>query len=153
MERVKRSPEEIAERRAKRAERREKQRQANDGRALKMRKARLEDDLVAENPPKLKNSVHIGCSGWFYWHWKGAFYPENLPTNQWFPKYQKTFKTVELNAPFYAWPTIAAVKTWLKQAESKNFVYTVKNTHEKDVTYVYCPYDLEPYGFRTSNNS
>ncbi|MBA2432190.1 MAG: hypothetical protein H0V56_08755 [Chthoniobacterales bacterium] len=21
--------------------------------------------------------VHVGCSGWFYWHWRGLFYPDN----------------------------------------------------------------------------
>ena len=39
--------------------------------------------------------------------------------------YQSNFETVELNAPFYSWPTIAAVKTWLRQAR-QNFIYTVK---------------------------
>ena len=48
---------------------------------------------------------NVGCSGWFYWHWRGGFYPAALPTNQWFEHYAKHFKTVELNAPFYSWPT------------------------------------------------
>ncbi|WP_429131892.1 DUF72 domain-containing protein [Ensifer sp. 4252] len=71
------------------------------------------------------NGIHIGCSGWYYWHWKGQFYPTDVPSNQWFSIYAQQFDTVELNAPFYSWPTIAAVKTWLRQAEP-GFVYTVK---------------------------
>lgn len=117
---------EITEGRAKRTERREKQRLANDGRAIKMRKARLAEEGHRKVAPKLKNNIHIGCSGWFYWHWRGGFYPEESSTSEWFSIYQKHFKTVELNAPFYSWPTVAAVKTWIKQAKSKDFVYTVK---------------------------
>jgi hypothetical protein len=41
----------------------------------------------------------IGCSGWFYWHWSGAFYPAELPTRGWFKDYAGRSKTVELN-PF-----------------------------------------------------
>lgn len=80
-------------------------------------------------------AVNVGCSGWFYWHWRDAFYPPGLPTSQWFPHYAKRFRTVELNAPFYAWPTVATVQSWLRQAGRRRFVYTVKVseliTHEK----------------------
>ena len=45
------------------------------------------------------------------------------------------FSTVELNAPFYAWPTVNAVRVWLKQATGGPFLYTVKAsemiTHSK----------------------
>jgi uncharacterized protein YecE (DUF72 family) len=68
----------------------------------------------------------VGCSGWFYWHWRGSFYPEDLPTNKWFAYYADRFKTVELNAPFYSWPAMANVQAWQKQAGKKTFVYTVK---------------------------
>jgi len=69
---------------------------------------------------------HIGCSGWFYWRWRGDFYPDGLPTSAWFPHYASYFETVEINASFYSWPTEATVKTWIKQAGDKNFIYTVK---------------------------
>ena len=42
------------------------------------------------------------------------------------PHYAKRFHTVELNAPFYAWPTVGTVKTWKKQSGRRRFVYTVK---------------------------
>ncbi len=74
---------------------------------------------------QLAGRVHVGCSGWYYWHWKGNFYPTNTPSSQWFSIYQGHFKTVELNAPFYSWPTVAAVKTWIRQADP-TFVYTIK---------------------------
>ncbi len=73
-----------------------------------------------------KRQCHVGCSGWFYWHWRGAFYPSQAPVSQWFKYYASRFKTVELNAPFYSWPTVATVKSWIKQIGRKKFVYTVK---------------------------
>jgi uncharacterized protein YecE (DUF72 family) len=69
--------------------------------------------------------VHVGCSGWFYWGWRGKFYPRELPTHRWFNHYTKHFKTVELNAPFYSWPKKATVRAWIRDAP-RAFIYTVK---------------------------
>lgn len=122
-------------RRQKREERRAKQRIANIYRAEKMHKLRIQsekDNAPRTNPvvPSDKKSstlkIHIGCSGWFYWRWRGDFYPEKLPTSEWFSHYASHFKTVEINASFYSWPTEATVKTWIKQAGRKKFIYTVK---------------------------
>lgn len=44
----------------------------------------------------------------------------------WFGHYAKPFNTVELNAPFYAWPTVRNVTTWKTQTGSRRFLYTVK---------------------------
>ena len=83
-------------------------------------------------PAELKS--FIGCSGWFYWHWKGLFYPAELATHHWFQHYRATFDTVELNAPFYGWPKPGTIKTWRRQARD-GFVYSIKVnqliTHEK----------------------
>jgi uncharacterized protein YecE (DUF72 family) len=119
------------ERRAKRKARREKQRGENVGRAAKMHAVRVAWEIAIKpldsapvTPPDLE--IHVGCSGWFYWHWRGDFYPETLPTNKWFQHYAGRFKTVELNAPFYSWPTVGAVRGWLRQAGRRKFIYTVK---------------------------
>jgi uncharacterized protein YecE (DUF72 family) len=78
--------------------------------------------------------IHVGCSGWFYWHWRGIFYPEGESTRNWFQHYTGVFDTVELNAPFYKWPRPATVKGWKRGAPS-GFRYTVKVngeiTHER----------------------
>jgi len=115
------------ERRARRQLRRQKQREANVGRAAKMHKARITTNLdqptdSSSGGPKF----NIGCSGWFYWHWRGDFYPSDMPTKDWFNHYAGHFKTVELNAPFYAWPTVATVQSWRRQAGGRQFIYTVK---------------------------
>jgi len=114
---------------AKRQARRERQREQNIARAAQMHEARL-----AHVPPPVNqeaaaklSSYYVGCSGWFYWHWRNDFYPTGLPTSRWFEHYARTFRTVDLNAPFYSWPTLATVKTWIQQAKhAENFVYTVK---------------------------
>ncbi len=93
---------------------------------LKMHAARLEADVASTGGDDELPAINVGCSGWFYWHWRGAFYPETLPTSGWFPHYAKTLKTVELNAPFYSWPTVNAVKAWARQAGRGKFIYTVK---------------------------
>ena len=79
--------------------------------------------------PLTRCKVHIGCSGWFYWHWKGLFYPADEPTHRWFKHYLARFKTVELNAPFYRWPQTSTVKTWARQA-SPRFKYCIKVNRE-----------------------
>src|SRR5450432_3962287 len=77
---------------------------------------------------------HIATSGWFYREWKGAFYPDELPSHKWFSHYAQQFNTVELNAPFYRWPKPATVKTWIRQSP-EHFRYSVKVnrviTHDK----------------------
>lgn len=113
-------------RRIARAAKREKQRLASYGRAAKMHGARVEKESPIDKVTT-SHGHHVGCSGWFYWHWRDTFYPETIARSDWFGHYADNFDTVELNAPFYSWPTLATVKTWIKQAEhSEDFVYTVK---------------------------
>ena len=84
------------ERRARRELRREKQRKDNIGRAAKMHAARIAMEAENSQSPasELKESVFVGCSGWFYWKWRGLFYPENLPTGDWFTHYAERLDTV-----------------------------------------------------------
>jgi uncharacterized protein YecE (DUF72 family) len=79
--------------------------------------------------------VHVGCSGWFYSHWRGIFYPAGeVTTKNWFAYYCNVLRTVELNAPFYRWPQPATIRRWYREAPP-GFTYTVKVnrsiTHEK----------------------
>lgn len=124
-------------RRAKREERRARQRAQNVHRAAAMHAARVaferERDRAAPGdnlPPKTvahpKSAAFVGCSGWFYWHWRDQFYPPGLPTRRWFKHYSGVFRTVELNAPFYSWPTVATVQGWVRQLGRKPFAYAVK---------------------------
>ncbi|MET0597529.1 MAG: DUF72 domain-containing protein [Mesorhizobium sp.] len=125
---IERKPLGPEERRERRLRRREKQRVENVDRAAKMhaaRRAATQED--PEGPaPSFKKTVYVGCSGWFYWKWRGLFYPTDLPTGAWFDHYTEQFDAVEINASFYSWPTVANVKAWRRQPGQRSFVYTVK---------------------------
>jgi uncharacterized protein YecE (DUF72 family) len=111
--------------------RRARQRLENPVRAENMHLARMayENSEIEINPPDWSDEIpviNIGCSGWFYRHWSGNFYPPSIPTSKWFEYYADHLDTVELNSPFYLWPSIATVKTWIRQAKGRQFIYTIK---------------------------
>lgn len=78
--------------------------------------------------------IAIGTSGWQYRHWRGRFYPQDLPLAQWFAYYRERFATVELNTPFYHLPQVASVERWRTQTPA-GFRFAVKGsrfiTHNK----------------------
>lgn len=67
----------------------------------------------------------VGCSGWQYRHWRGDFYPRDLPQARWFEHYSSIFDTVEINNTFYRLPDSATFDDWKKRAPS-GFLYAVK---------------------------
>ncbi len=69
--------------------------------------------------------AHIGTSGWVYKDWRGLFYPQDLPTANWFEFYARHFNTVEINNSFYRLPTPEAADGWDRQAPP-GFVYALK---------------------------
>lgn len=74
---------------------------------------------------KARNEIRIGCSGWNYRHWRGIFYPQDLPAKRWFDHYAQTFDTVEINNSFYRLPPPDTFAKWRDQAPP-GFVYAVK---------------------------
>lgn len=119
------------DRRARKQQRRDRQREANVGRAKKMHALRVtsthkhQPRVSARKAAASAAEYHVGCSGWFYWHLRDTFY-QTLPTSEWFNHYVEHFRTVEINASFYSWPTAANVQGWLRQIGRKQFIYTVK---------------------------
>jgi uncharacterized protein YecE (DUF72 family) len=69
--------------------------------------------------------IRIGCSGWQYRHWRGDFYPQDLPTDEWLDHYARTFDTVELNNSFYRLPEAATFAAWGRRVPA-NFLFAVK---------------------------
>lgn len=69
--------------------------------------------------------IHVGCSGWVYRHWKGGFYPVDLPQKRWFERYAQAFDTVEINASFYRLPLASTFTGWREKAPP-GFRYAVK---------------------------
>ncbi|MEW6047674.1 MAG: DUF72 domain-containing protein [Bacillota bacterium] len=56
--------------------------------------------------------LRVGTSGFNYPHWKGRFYPPDLPSARWLTYYAQHFTTVELNVTFYRLPGEQAFRRW-----------------------------------------
>lgn len=69
--------------------------------------------------------VFIGTSGYQYAHWKGVFYPGDIPKKRWFEYYTRHFDAVEINNTFYNLPKVQAFDDWKTQAPS-GFEYVLK---------------------------
>jgi uncharacterized protein YecE (DUF72 family) len=67
----------------------------------------------------------IGCSGFYYKNWKGAFYPPELPQKRWFEFYCEHFNSLELNVTFYRYPTIETLRDLYLNSPS-NFRFSAK---------------------------
>jgi len=69
--------------------------------------------------------VRIGCSGYMYDHWRGLFYPGDLPKSRWFEHYAAHFVVVEINNTFYRLPEAATFDEW-RQRAPPGFLYALK---------------------------
>lgn len=82
----------------------------------------------------MAGAVTIGTSGWSYPHWRGVFYPEDLPPEQCLRYYAGRFRSVEINNTFYQLPPAATMASW-RDAVPQGFVFAVKAsnyiTHRK----------------------
>ncbi len=76
----------------------------------------------------------IGTSGWTYDHWKGRFYPQDLPQKSWFTYYASQFSAVEVNATFYRTFKDQTYHNW-RECAPQGFGYVLKAprmiTHRK----------------------
>lgn len=73
----------------------------------------------------MSGALRAGTSGWQYDHWRGPFYPLDLPKSGWFEHYCRAFDTVEINNTFYRLPRPRTFDAWREQAP-RGFVYACK---------------------------
>ncbi len=71
------------------------------------------------------SKIHIGTSGWSYRHWRGVFYPEDLPGDRYLRYYARLFGAVEVNSTFYKLPDRSTLADWREQTP-KGFVFACK---------------------------
>ena len=71
--------------------------------------------------------IYIGTSGWHYEHWKGSFYPKNLPDRDMLKYYINHFCCVEINNSFYKLPQKKTIVTWYN-AVPENFIFALKGS-------------------------
>ena len=69
--------------------------------------------------------LHIGTSGWSYDHWKGPFYPEDLPRAGWLEYYASRFRAAEINNSFYKLPSAQTLSEW-RDATPREFRFAAK---------------------------
>ncbi len=78
--------------------------------------------------------IHIGTSGFYYDHWVGRCYPEDISKRDFLPFFARHFKTVEINSTFYHLPKHTTIEHWL-EVTPDDFVFTLKAnrniTHRK----------------------
>jgi uncharacterized protein YecE (DUF72 family) len=72
-----------------------------------------------------RGNLRIGTSGYQYDHWRGLFYPREIPKQCWFAYYARHFDTVEINNTFYRLPQTWTVDAWRAQAP-RDFCYALK---------------------------
>ncbi len=73
----------------------------------------------------MDNKYFLGCSGFYYDHWKGTFYPEKLPKTKWLQYYAEHFNTLEVNNTFYRFPSESLLLDWY-QKTPVNFRFFLK---------------------------
>jgi uncharacterized protein YecE (DUF72 family) len=71
--------------------------------------------------------LNIGCSGFNYPHWRGAFYPEGLPQRRWLSHYASVFASVELNVTFYRLPSASTFEKWRLETPP-DFMFSIKGS-------------------------
>lgn len=82
----------------------------------------------------IKESLYIGCSGFYNNDWKGSLYPETAQSKDFLTLYSKEFNAVEINSTFYRKPTAKTLLKWVDETpeEFKFFIKIPKViSHEK----------------------
>ena len=73
----------------------------------------------------MRGRLRVGTSGFHYRHWRGVFYPKDVPTEKWLRYYARHFDTVEINNTFYRLPEIETFDTWRAEAPA-DFCFALK---------------------------
>lgn len=78
--------------------------------------------------------LRIGCSGWSYKDWEGAFYPKGLAAKEYLSYYSKVFDSVEIDSSFYRVPNQFMINQWRNNTPD-GFLFSPKLpkkiTHER----------------------
>ncbi|HET9894401.1 MAG TPA: DUF72 domain-containing protein [Streptosporangiaceae bacterium] len=67
----------------------------------------------------------VGTSGWQYRHWRGVFYPGDVPQRRWLEYYAGRYATVENDGTFYRLPDRQTFASWAERTPS-GFVMAIK---------------------------
>ncbi len=88
------------------------------------------------------STIRIGISGWNYPHFRGAFYPANVPAHRELAYASRIFNSLESNRSFYSLLSPAIYRSWREQTPH-DFVLSLKGgnfiTHSKKLRDVQVP--------------
>ncbi len=73
----------------------------------------------------MQTQFYSGCSGFYYNHWRGKFYPDDLAKTRWLTYYTQFFNTIEINNTFYRYPTEKLLVGWYQKTPA-DFKFTLK---------------------------
>jgi len=82
----------------------------------------------------IKESLYIGCSGFYNNDWKGSLYPKEAQSKDFLTLYSREFNSVEINSTFYRKPTAKTLLRWHEETpdDFKFFIKIPKAiSHEK----------------------
>lgn len=78
--------------------------------------------------------IRLGAQGWNYDAWVGPFYPSGTRPGDYLKVYARAFDTVEIDATFYAIPSVQTVRGWVSRVPA-GFTFALKLpqevTHER----------------------
>lgn len=90
--------------------------------------------------------ILLGTSSFTATGWEGSFYPKGLRSADYLPFYAQHFHTVEIDATYYACPSVQTVRNWASRTPD-GFIFSVKVpqviTHEKVL--VNCEAELQQF--------
>lgn len=72
-----------------------------------------------------KESLYIGCSGFYNNDWKGSLYPEDAKNKDFLSLYSQKFNCVEINSTFYRNPTAKTLLKW-RDETPEDFKFFIK---------------------------
>lgn len=72
--------------------------------------------------------VFIGISGYNYPHWRGLFYPREVPVRRWLEYASRQFNSIELNGTFYSLKSPAVFQRWVDETPASGFTFAVKGS-------------------------
>jgi uncharacterized protein YecE (DUF72 family) len=83
------------------------------------------EDVHTDSSDEASSKVRIGTSGWSYDDWVGPFYPPGTKAGDYLGSYAERFRTVEVDASFYAVPQLRQFERWAACTPS-DFLFTLK---------------------------
>ncbi len=81
--------------------------------------------MLAIDLEALPPNLLVGTSSFSSDDWRGSFYPPDLASGEYLSYYARTFRTVEIDATWYALPARRTVESWARKVPP-GFVFSLK---------------------------